>query len=62
MADPYRAILSPCTGVCTIGAEGVCEGCMRTLTEIACWAQMGDAERLRIMEALPHREARRDDA
>lgn len=53
----YRAVLSPCTGVCTIDTRGLCGGCHRTLDEIARWSVMGDDERLRLMEAvLPERE------
>lgn len=62
MMNPYRAILSPCIGVCTVDDDGGCEGCLRTLDEIASWSRMGDAERLRIMEALPERDAGRGDA
>lgn len=54
----YRAVLSPCIGVCTLDAEGFCEGCLRTASEIAHWTAMGDDERLRLMsEVLPEREA-----
>lgn len=53
----YRAVLSPCTGVCTIDTRGLCGGCHRTLDEIARWSTMGDDERLRLMESvLPERE------
>ena len=56
-----RAVLSPCIGICTIDAYGLCEGCLRTLDEIARWSTMGDAERLRVMDdVLPQREAARD--
>jgi len=55
-----RAVLSPCTGVCQLGSEGLCLGCLRTGDEIARWLQMGDDERLRVMEEiLPLREAAR---
>lgn len=54
----YRAVLSPCTGVCTLGGEGYCLGCFRTGAEIARWVQMSDDERLRLVdEVLPQREA-----
>ncbi len=55
-----RAVLTPCTGVCTLGAEGYCLGCLRTGDEIARWLQMGADERLRLMDdVLPQREAAR---
>jgi uncharacterized protein len=55
--SPYRAVLSPCIGVCEMGEVGLCRGCLRTGDEIARWSQMGDDERLRLMEdVLPTRE------
>jgi predicted Fe-S protein YdhL (DUF1289 family) len=52
------AILTPCTGVCTLGEDGLCLGCHRTGAEIARWGQMNDVERLRLMDTiLPLREA-----
>ena len=60
MLSPYRAVLSPCIGVCTIAEDGLCGGCHRTTSEIARWSQMDDNERLRLMElVLPDRESRR---
>ena len=60
MNTAYRAVLSPCTGVCTLGDDGLCEGCLRTTAEIARWSQMNDDERLRLMETvLPGREQQR---
>ena len=54
------AMLTPCTGVCCLDAQGLCEGCHRTGDEIARWSQMGDDERSRIMdEVLPARVATR---
>lgn len=56
----FRAVLSPCIGVCTLDEQGLCEGCHRTTAEIARWSQMNDDERLRLMEhVLPDRESRR---
>lgn len=56
----FRAILSPCIGVCTLDAHGLCEGCHRTGAEIARWVHMGDDERLHMMDVvLPEREAAR---
>ena len=51
------AVLTPCIGVCTMNARGLCDGCFRTLEEIATWSQMDDARRARLMdEILPTRE------
>lgn len=58
MHPAYRAVLSPCTGICSLGSDGYCLGCHRTGAEIARWTAMGDDERLRLMEdVLPLREA-----
>jgi len=60
MNTAFRAVLSPCIGVCTMADDGLCHGCHRSSNEIARWIQMGDDERLRLMETvLPEREARR---
>jgi uncharacterized protein len=56
----FRAVLSPCIGVCTMADDGLCHGCHRSSAEIASWIGMDDEERLRLMEmVLPQREARR---
>ena len=48
---------SPCVAVCQINrATGVCEGCHRTLQEIATWQQFTDLQRRRIMDDLPNRK------
>jgi predicted Fe-S protein YdhL (DUF1289 family) len=60
MTTQFRAVLSPCIGVCCLGEDGLCDGCHRTNAEIARWSQMNDDERLHLMEAvLPERESRR---
>ena len=60
MNSAYRAVLSPCIGVCYMGDDGLCQGCLRTTSEIARWSQMNDDERLRLMETLlPVREQAR---
>lgn len=56
--DPPAPILTPCIGICTLDANGLCAGCFRTGDEIAAWRTMDDEERRRIMEdVLPAREA-----
>lgn len=58
MHNTFRAVLSPCIGVCTLRADGLCEGCLRTVDEIAAWSRLSDAERLHVMDTLlPAREA-----
>ncbi len=54
-------ILSPCIGICSLDAEGYCEGCFRTGDEIAAWSQMSDRQREHVMDVvLPQREAERE--
>jgi hypothetical protein len=55
-----RPIITPCIGVCTMAADGLCEGCARTLDEIAQWSSLSAEQRQRLMdEVLPAREAER---
>ena len=56
MSETFRAVLSPCIGVCAIGDDGLCDGCLRTVADIARWSQLNDDERLHLMESvLPER-------
>jgi len=49
---------SPCTGVCRIDPRnGCCEGCQRTLDEIAGWSQASDADKHRILRRVAERRA-----
>jgi len=46
--------------VCRLGSDGLCDGCLRTATEIASWIGMADGERRRLMdEVLPLRDMQR---
>ena len=52
-----KAILSPCIGVCTLDADSCCTGCFRSVTEIAQWSQLSDAQRAQFIRVeLPQRE------
>ena len=49
---------SPCINLCRIHAgTGYCEGCFRSLDEIAGWSRRADAEKRRILEAVDRRRA-----
>lgn len=48
-------VASPCVGVCVIGDDDLCEGCARTIDEIARWGSASFAERRRVLAALPER-------
>ncbi|MEZ2405526.1 hypothetical protein GGC47_000230 [Bosea sp. OAE752] len=54
-------VSTPCIKVCVIDpASGLCEGCGRTLDEIAQWSGLSEAERLAIMAELPERSSLRE--
>ena len=55
------AVASPCIGVCAIEPRtGWCEGCLRTIDEIAAWGALDDRSRREIWRRLPARRAARD--
>ncbi|WP_342027550.1 DUF1289 domain-containing protein [Filomicrobium insigne] len=50
---------SPCINICAISDETeMCEGCYRTIDEIASWSRLTAEERKRIMALLPERKAK----
>ena len=61
MNAPFRAVLSPCIGICSLGDDGYCLGCHRTSAEISRWSQMSDDERLRLMEMCCRSGSRASD-
>ena len=47
---------SPCTDVCRIdSASGWCEGCLRTIDEIAAWSALDDGAKREVWKRLPGR-------
>ena len=49
-------VASPCINVCRMdAATGWCEGCLRTIDEIAGWASMDDARKRAVRQALAQR-------
>lgn len=47
---------SPCINVCRMdAASGWCEGCLRTLDEIAAWGQLDDAAKRSVLLQLRER-------
>lgn len=54
--DIPRMIETPCVNICTLDARsGLCQGCGRTIDEIARWGTMSPEERKRVMLELPER-------
>jgi hypothetical protein len=49
-------VASPCINVCRMNpATGYCEGCWRTIDEIAAWSKLDDQAKRAVWEALAQR-------
>jgi predicted Fe-S protein YdhL (DUF1289 family) len=52
------SVPSPCNDICRMHApSGLCEGCGRTIDEIAAWGGLDEPGRARIVAQLPARMA-----
>ena len=52
-------VASPCINVCRMSPDtGLCEGCQRTLEEIAAWSAMSAEEKCAVLAQLQKRGAR----
>jgi len=50
------SVPSPCIDVCRMDAQsGLCEGCLRTVDEIAGWSTATDAQKTHILAAIAQR-------
>ena len=57
MHDSQR-VPSPCISICRMNdATGLCEGCLRTLDEIAAWSVLDDDARRDVLQAVAQRRA-----
>lgn len=55
------AVPSPCINVCKMDERtGLCQGCFRTLDEIAAWAGADDEFRLAVLAAVAKRRQEHD--
>lgn len=53
-----RPVASPCISLCRIDDDtGWCEGCFRTLEEIAAWGNMDDSGKVRVLDTIEARRA-----
>jgi predicted Fe-S protein YdhL (DUF1289 family) len=53
---PGELVPSPCMSVCRMDAvTGLCEGCFRTLDEIAVWSGLGDEDKRKIWKIIEQR-------
>jgi predicted Fe-S protein YdhL (DUF1289 family) len=54
-------VASPCIDTCTLDPHtGWCEGCLRTIDEIAAWGALDDKARRAVWKRLPERRRTRD--
>ena len=54
-----QGVPSPCIDVCRMSSDtGYCEGCSRTIDEIAGWSEYSDAKKRAVLEQLPRRKQR----
>ena len=49
---PLPAVASPCVSICRMQRDGFCEGCGRTLGEIAEWSLASDDRRREILARI----------
>ena len=53
-------VASPCVAICNINDDsGLCEGCLRTLDEIAVWSQMDNVAKREVWSRITQRAAQR---
>lgn len=56
--DAARIVASPCINVCRMdAATGLCDGCLRTIDEIAAWSTLDDAAKRAVWNAIDARHA-----
>ncbi|PJI88308.1 DUF1289 domain-containing protein [Sphingomonas koreensis] len=53
---PLPAVESPCVSICRM-KDGLCEGCGRTLNEIAEWSMASDDRRREILSRIATAQA-----
>ena len=57
-AQTLDEVASPCVDVCRMNpATLLCEGCFRTLEEIAAWSSMSAEEKREVLVRLPARKS-----
>lgn len=53
LPPPGRPVPSPCINICRIdAASGWCEGCLRSLDEIAAWSQLDDEAKRAVWQRI----------
>ena len=57
-AQDIAPVPSPCINVCRMDpATGLCEGCLRTIEEIANWSRLDDAHKRAVWDEIEKRHA-----
>ena len=55
-AEKQAPVPSPCINICRMSpATGLCEGCLRTIEEIAAWSTLDDAAKEQVWDAIEQR-------
>ena len=49
---PAAGPVSPCINVCVLDDGNVCQGCRRTIDEIAGWGRMSAAEQWAVIDRI----------
>ena len=61
--DDVSPVASPCVDICRIdAASGWCEGCYRTIDEIAAWSRLDDAGKRAVWLQLDQRRKPEESA
>ena len=56
MTTASTGVASPCINICRMHeATGLCEGCTRTIDEIAAWSRLGGGAKRSVLDLLPER-------
>ncbi len=56
MSEQDTPVPSPCVSICRMDASsGWCEGCLRTIDEIAVWSVLDEDEKRAVWALLPQR-------
>ena len=56
---PPATVPSPCINICRMSPRtGWCEGCLRTIEEIAAWSRLDDTAKRGVWSELERRRAR----
>jgi hypothetical protein len=57
MSNTKIEVKSPCISVCSVDdISGLCQGCYRTVDEIAAWWDMSTDEQKKLLTVLEERE------